>query len=233
MCFWTRKLPTFLSRLNEISGGCEKNAPVSGSFCTFSRHFFLGTLSHWRQLRNDVYDDCDVIVPVQGRTDYCLPTLLTVLTPPPEGLAFAFRRSCLLWNGLHDSSNQEIYFCQCLSYWLDRQRAPNLCLSSDLVLCELSVFVRWGNVACSKCKTGIRFCLARKNFSFLIDHASKLRLRSRCIVFITAFSSVSLLLLILTARRRDLLNFSSGSLSWFFMISSVRFPVNKITLNWG
>ena len=92
----TRKLPTFLSRLNEISGGCEKNAPVSGSFCTFSRHFFLGTLSHWRQLRNDVYDDCDVIVPVQGRTDYCLPTLLTVLTPPPEGLAFAFRRSCLL-----------------------------------------------------------------------------------------------------------------------------------------
>ena len=30
----TRKLPTFLSRLNEISGGCEKNAPVSGSFCS-------------------------------------------------------------------------------------------------------------------------------------------------------------------------------------------------------
>ena len=29
----TRKLPTFLSRLNEISGGCEKIAPVSGSFC--------------------------------------------------------------------------------------------------------------------------------------------------------------------------------------------------------
>ena len=28
----TRKLPTFLSRLNEISGGCEKIAPVSGSF---------------------------------------------------------------------------------------------------------------------------------------------------------------------------------------------------------
>ena len=26
----TRKLPTFLSRLNEISGGCEKIAPVSG-----------------------------------------------------------------------------------------------------------------------------------------------------------------------------------------------------------
>ena len=28
-----RKLPTFLSRLNEISGGCEKIVPVSGSFC--------------------------------------------------------------------------------------------------------------------------------------------------------------------------------------------------------
>ena len=28
----TRKLPTFLSHLNEISGGCEKIAPVSGSF---------------------------------------------------------------------------------------------------------------------------------------------------------------------------------------------------------
>ena len=27
----TRKLPTFLSRLREISGGCEKIAPVSGS----------------------------------------------------------------------------------------------------------------------------------------------------------------------------------------------------------
>ena len=30
----TRKLPTFLSRLNEISDGCEKIAPVSGSFCS-------------------------------------------------------------------------------------------------------------------------------------------------------------------------------------------------------
>ena len=30
----TRKLPTFLSRLNEISGGCKKIAPVSGSFCS-------------------------------------------------------------------------------------------------------------------------------------------------------------------------------------------------------
>ena len=30
----TRKLPTFLLRLNEISGGCEKIAPVSGSLCS-------------------------------------------------------------------------------------------------------------------------------------------------------------------------------------------------------
>ena len=28
----TKKLPTFLSRLNEISVGCEKILPVSGSF---------------------------------------------------------------------------------------------------------------------------------------------------------------------------------------------------------
>ena len=28
----TRKLPTFLSCLDEISSGCEKIAPVSGSF---------------------------------------------------------------------------------------------------------------------------------------------------------------------------------------------------------
>ena len=28
----TRKLPTFLSRFKEISGGCEKIAPVLGSF---------------------------------------------------------------------------------------------------------------------------------------------------------------------------------------------------------
>ena len=28
----TKKLPMFLSRLNEMSGGCEKIVPVSGSF---------------------------------------------------------------------------------------------------------------------------------------------------------------------------------------------------------
>ena len=30
----TRKLPMFLSRLNKISGSCEKISPVSGSFCS-------------------------------------------------------------------------------------------------------------------------------------------------------------------------------------------------------
>ena len=30
----TRKLPRFLSRWNEISDGCKKIAPVSGSFCS-------------------------------------------------------------------------------------------------------------------------------------------------------------------------------------------------------
>ena len=39
----TKKLPTFLSRLNEISGGCEKILPVSGSFCIlFDRHYERG-----------------------------------------------------------------------------------------------------------------------------------------------------------------------------------------------
>ena len=37
----TKKLPTFLSRLNEISGGCEKILPVSGSF--WSKKFILLT----------------------------------------------------------------------------------------------------------------------------------------------------------------------------------------------
>ena len=32
--FLTRKLPTFLSRLNEISGGCEEILAVSRSFCS-------------------------------------------------------------------------------------------------------------------------------------------------------------------------------------------------------
>ena len=38
----TKKLPTFLSRLNEISGGCEKILLVSGSF--------------WKITKNDAFD---------------------------------------------------------------------------------------------------------------------------------------------------------------------------------
>ena len=37
----TRKLPTFLSRLNEISGGYEKIAPVSGSFCSILKFYWV------------------------------------------------------------------------------------------------------------------------------------------------------------------------------------------------
>ena len=33
----TKKLPTFLSRLNEIRGGCQKILPVSGSFWSNSK----------------------------------------------------------------------------------------------------------------------------------------------------------------------------------------------------
>ena len=47
----TRKLPTFLSRLNEISGGCEKIAPVSGSFWSILKLLrmiaFTGLLRGW------------------------------------------------------------------------------------------------------------------------------------------------------------------------------------------
>ena len=42
----TKKLPTFLSRLNEISGGCEKILPVSGSF--WSNNFKI--------TKNDAFD---------------------------------------------------------------------------------------------------------------------------------------------------------------------------------
>ena len=47
----TKKLPTFLSRLNEISGGCEKILPVSGSFWSnapkpVARHFNLPNHSY-------------------------------------------------------------------------------------------------------------------------------------------------------------------------------------------
>jgi len=35
----TKKLPMFLSRLNEINGGCEKILPVSGSFSSNLKFF--------------------------------------------------------------------------------------------------------------------------------------------------------------------------------------------------
>ena len=35
----TRKLPTFLSHLNEVSGGCQKITLVSGSFCSILKLF--------------------------------------------------------------------------------------------------------------------------------------------------------------------------------------------------
>ena len=43
----TKKLPVFLSRLNEINGGCEKILPVSESF--WSRRSFLEWLNHSNQ----------------------------------------------------------------------------------------------------------------------------------------------------------------------------------------
>ena len=43
----TKKLPTFLSRLNEISGGCEKILPVSGSFWSNLKLLRMILLTAW------------------------------------------------------------------------------------------------------------------------------------------------------------------------------------------
>ena len=43
----TKKLPTFLSRLNEISGGCEKILPVSGSFWSNLKLLRMMPLTAW------------------------------------------------------------------------------------------------------------------------------------------------------------------------------------------
>ena len=43
----TRKLPTFLSRLKEISGGCEKIAPVSGSFSSILNYVVKDDSFYW------------------------------------------------------------------------------------------------------------------------------------------------------------------------------------------
>ena len=43
----TKKLPMFLSRLNETSGGCEKILPVSGSFWSNLKFFRMMDLTAW------------------------------------------------------------------------------------------------------------------------------------------------------------------------------------------
>ena len=43
----TKKLPMFLSRLNEIRGGCEKILPVSGSFWSNLKFFRKMDLTAW------------------------------------------------------------------------------------------------------------------------------------------------------------------------------------------
>ena len=43
----TKKLPKFLSRLNEINGGCEKILPVSGSFGSNFELFRMMNFTEW------------------------------------------------------------------------------------------------------------------------------------------------------------------------------------------
>ena len=43
----TKKLPMFLSRLNEINGGCEKILPVSGSFWSNLKFFRMMDFTAW------------------------------------------------------------------------------------------------------------------------------------------------------------------------------------------
>ena len=43
----TKKLPMFLSRLNEINGGCEKILPVSGLFWSNLKFFRMMDLTAW------------------------------------------------------------------------------------------------------------------------------------------------------------------------------------------
>ena len=43
----TKKLPMFLSRLNEINGGCEKILPVSGSFWSNLKFFRMVDFTAW------------------------------------------------------------------------------------------------------------------------------------------------------------------------------------------
>ena len=43
----TKKLPIFLWRLNEMSGGCEKKVPVSGSFWGNLKFLKIMDLTEW------------------------------------------------------------------------------------------------------------------------------------------------------------------------------------------
>ena len=43
----TKKMPMFLSRLNEMSGGCEKIVPVSGSFWSNLKFLRIMDLTEW------------------------------------------------------------------------------------------------------------------------------------------------------------------------------------------
>ena len=43
----TKKLPMFLSRLNEINGGCEKILPASGSFWSNLKFFRMMDFTAW------------------------------------------------------------------------------------------------------------------------------------------------------------------------------------------
>ena len=43
----TKKLPMFLSRLSETSGGCEKIVPVSGSFWSNLKFLRIMDLTEW------------------------------------------------------------------------------------------------------------------------------------------------------------------------------------------
>ena len=43
----TKKLPMFLSRLNEMSGDCEKIVPVSGSFWSNLKFLRIMDLTEW------------------------------------------------------------------------------------------------------------------------------------------------------------------------------------------
>ena len=45
--YLTKKLSMFLSRLNEMSGGCEKIAPVSGSFWSNLKFLRIMDLTEW------------------------------------------------------------------------------------------------------------------------------------------------------------------------------------------